>query len=99
VKVLNPVPRRDHDALSSQPLNLPATNGPQFGRADDPVGSYDAEPRQSLRFFDRERREDGGNLAGRELKVPSDGPVGSDPAFGYGGHHSQDPRLEPRQST
>ena len=99
VKVLDLIRRRDRDPLSPQPLDLPATDGPQFGRADDPVGGYDPEPRQSLRLFHRERREDEGNLAGRDMKAPSDGPVGGDPAFGDGGQNRQDPRLEARYSA
>src|SRR6516164_2736135 len=99
VEVLDLVPRRDRDALRPEPLDLLAADGPRLGRADDPVRGYDPEPGQSFGLLGGERREDEGDLAGRDLQVPSDGPVSGDAAFGDGGHDRQDLRPEPHHST
>ena len=84
---------------SARSRDLPAADGSQLGGADDSVGSYDSKPGKSPRLLDRERRENEGNLAGRDPQVPSDGPVGGDPAFGDVGQNRQDPRLEARYTT
>src|SRR6516162_7487702 len=99
MEVLDLIPRRNRNALSPEPLDLLAADGPQFGRADDPIRGYDPEPGQSLGLAGREPSEDEGNLAGRDPQVTADLPVGGDAAFRDGGHNCQDSRLEPLHSA
>src|SRR5262245_8974758 len=93
VEVLDLVPRCDSDPLRAEPLDLPSADGPQLGRAKDPFRCHHPEPGDSRGLLDRERREDEGNLAGRDPQVLTDGPVGGDSAFRDGGHNRQDAGL------
>jgi hypothetical protein len=94
LKVLDLVPLRDRDSLSPQPRNLSAADSAKLGGADNSVRRYNPEPRLPLGLVGRERREDEGNLPGRNLEVVSDGPVSGDPTLGDRSDNRQDSRLE-----
>src|SRR5205085_2766416 len=87
------------DTLRPESLDLPATDGPQLGRANDSVGRHDPEPGKSLGLLDRKPREDEGDLAGCNQQVLPNGSVSGHPAFRDGGHNRQDLLLETYHSA
>ena len=74
MEVLDLVPRRDRDALHAEPHGLFTADGPELGRADEPVGADNPEPGYSLGLLGREPREGEGNLTSRDVQVLTDGP-------------------------
>jgi hypothetical protein len=98
-ELLHLIPRCDRDSFRPEARNLPAADRSQLGGADDSVGGYDPEPGKSFRFLARKCREYESYLAGRDLQVLSDRPVGGYPAFRDCGYYRQDPRLESQRST
>src|SRR6185369_17914903 len=66
------VAERDRDALCPKPLDLPSSDHPSLGRADNTLRRDDAEPGKPHGLLVGEPCHDKGNLPGRDLQMSSD---------------------------